>query len=137
MGNFSFSGRAKLGAMLGRQGAFDTNTDEDYSAAPGYGGIDNNWKDFCEDGNEYDVDPDEYGLEEEYDEIEENTGITLSFSVNSPALDKLNAIKREDYPNERRYQAAYILAKEFHVYSDDEHEKKRNESEHGSDRQIL
>lgn len=55
---------------------------------------------------------------------EENTGITLSLSVSCPVLDKLDAIKREDYLNERRYQAAYALANEFHVCSDDEREKK-------------
>ena len=229
MGNFSFSDRLRLGAMLGSQGAFDTNTDDDYSAALGYSGTDNSWKDFCEDGDEYDVDPedydsqeeyeealtevkdswrdecedgteygidpedydseeeyeealteakyswrdecedgteygidpedydseeeyeealmeaeyscedaceddtehgidsDDYDSEEEYVESEENTGITLSFQVSCPALDKLNAIKREDYANERRYQAAYILANEFHTYSDEEHERKEKE----------
>lgn len=158
MGNFSFSDSARLGAMLGSQGAFDTNTDDNYSVTSRYGGADNSWKDFCEDGEEYDVDSedydseeeyeealmeakyswqdecedstdhgidsDDYDLEEEYGENEENTGITLSFSMSCPALDKLNAIKREDYPNERRYQAAYTLANEFQVYSDGEREKK-------------
>lgn len=201
MGNFSFSDRLRLGAMLGSQGAFDTNTDDDYSAASGYSGTDNSWKDFCEDGDEcedgteygidpedydsqeeyeealteakyswrdecedgieYGIDPEDYDSEEEYEEAlteekysckdegengaeygidsddsdlaeeyvgsEENAGITLSFSVSCPALDKLNAIKREDYPNERRYQAAYTLANEFHVYSDEEREKKEKE----------
>lgn len=195
MGNFSFSDRLRLGAMLGSQGAFDTNADDNYSAASGYGGTDNSWKNFCEDGDEYDVDPEDYDSEEEYEEAlmeakyswrdecedgieygidpedydsqeeyeealteakyswrdeckdgteygidpedydleeeyvksEENAGLTLSFSVSCPALDKLNAIKREDYPNERRYQAAYTLANEFHVYSDEEREKKEKE----------
>lgn len=39
MGNFSFSDRLRLGAMLGSQGVFDTNTDDDYSAVSGYGGV--------------------------------------------------------------------------------------------------
>lgn len=161
MGNFSFSDRLRLGAMLGSQGAFDTNADDNYSAASGYGGTDNSWKDFCEAGDEYDVDPedydseeeyeealteakyswrdecedstedeidsDDYDSDEEYDESEKNAGIALSFSVSCPALDKLNAIKREDYPNERRYQAAYTLANEFHTYSDEERERKEKE----------
>lgn len=133
MGIFSFSDRLRLGAMLGSQSAFDTNTDGDYSADSGYGSIDNSWRDFCEDGDEYGVDPEDYDSEEEYEEAlteakyswrdecadgsehgidpedyeteeeyeealleafennesEENTGITLSFSVNCLALDKL------------------------------------------------
>lgn len=195
MGNRSFSDIARLGAILGSEGAFDKNTDDDYSIASGYDAADNSWKNFCEDGDEYDVDPEDYDSEEEYEEAlteakyswqdecedgieygidpedydseekyeealteakyscedegengaeygidsddsdlaeeyvesEENTGITLNFSVSCPALDKLNEIKREDYPNVRRYQATYTLANEFHVYSDEEREKKEKE----------
>lgn len=72
-------------------------------------------EDACEDDTEHGIDSDDYDSEEEYVESEENTEITLSFSVSCPALEKLNAIKREDYPNERRYQAAYTLANEFHT----------------------
>lgn len=195
MGNRSFSDIARLGAILGSEGAFDTNTDDDYLAASGYDDTDNSWEDSCEGGDEYDIDiedydskeeyeealteakyswrdecedgteygidpedydseeeyeealmeakyswrdeceygadhginPEDYNSEEEYGKNEESTGITLNFSVSCPALDKLNAIKREDYANERRYQAAYTLANEFHTYSDEECEKKEKE----------
>lgn len=157
MGNGSFGDIARLGAMLGSQGAFDTNTGDGCSYGVGYADTDSDWKSFCEDGSEYGVDPDDYDSEEEYEEalteakygwreecekdseygIEpedyeteeeyeealsevekcaEKTGITLNFSVNRPALDKLNAIKREDYPNQRRYDAAYTLANDFRTY---------------------
>lgn len=37
-----------------------------------------------------------------------------------PALDRLEAIKESDYPNKRRYQAAYTFANEFIGYSSEE-----------------
>lgn len=170
MGNFSLSDRARLGAMLGSQGAFDTNTGNHYSGVPGSGVSDNSWRDFCEDGSEYGIDSEDYETEEEYEEAlteekygwcdfcedgseygidpedyeteeeyeaaileaaenaedEENTGITLRLSVNCPALDKLDAIKREDYLNQRRFDAAHTLANEFRVYADEEHKQKED-----------
>lgn len=176
MGNFSLSDRARLGAMLGSQGAFDKDTGNHYSGAFDSGVIDNSWRDFCEDGSEYGIDSEDYETEEEYEEAlteekygwrdfcedgseygidpedyeteeeyeaaileaaenaeseeneenEENTGITLCFSVNCPALDKLDTIKREDYPNQRRFDAAYTLANEFRVYADEERKQKED-----------
>lgn len=131
MGNFSLSDRARLGAMLGSQGAFDTDTGNHYSGVPGSGAIDNSWRDFCEDGSEYGIDPEDYETEEEYEaaenaEDEENTGITLRFSVNCPALDRLDAIKREDYLNQRRFDAAHTLANEFRVYAYEERKQKED-----------
>lgn len=41
MGNRSFSDIARLGAILGSEGAFDKNTDDDYSIASGYDAADN------------------------------------------------------------------------------------------------
>lgn len=68
MGNCSFSEIVRLGAILGSEGAFDTNTDDDYSVASGYDDTDNSWKDPCEDGDEYDVDIEDYDSDEEYEE---------------------------------------------------------------------
>ena len=48
----------------------------------------------------------------------------MNISLECPALDKLDEIKEEDYPNKRRYNAAYTLANEFLIYSNDEYEKK-------------
>ena len=167
MGNGSFGDIARLGAMLGSQGAFDTNIINDYSYGVSSADTDSDWKIFCEDGSEYGVDPDDYDSEEEYEEAlteakygwrdecddgseygieaedyeteeeyeealseakkcEGETGITLNFSVNCPALDKLDAIKREDYPNQRRYDAAYTLENEFRVYADEDYKQKED-----------
>ena len=89
------------------------------------------WRDTCEDGTDYGVEPTDYETEEEYEEAladaqesKNNAGITLNISVECPALDKLDEIKEEDYPNKRRYNAAYTLANEFLIYSNDEYEKK-------------
>lgn len=81
----------------------------------------------CEDGIENENGFSVYDSEEKYNESEGNTEITLSFSMSCLAIDKLDAIKREDYPNERRYQAAHTLSNEFQVYSDEEPEKKEKE----------
>lgn len=89
------------------------------------------WRDTCEDGTDYGVEPTDYETEEEYEEAladaqesKNNAGITLNISLECPALDKLDEIKEEDYPNKRRYNAAYTLANEFLIYSNDEYEKK-------------
>lgn len=86
MRNLSFSDRLKLGVMPGTQGAFDTNTGDDYSHSLSYGGTDDSWKLFCEEGSEHGIETDDYDSEEEYEEVlseakesEENTEITLSF----------------------------------------------------------
>ena len=88
----------------------DYETEEEYSDA-----LDearSSWRDTCEDGADAGVDPDDYDTEEEYEQALEAAkdaggGITLSLSVECPALDKLEAIKESDFPNKRRYNAAY------------------------------
>lgn len=108
----------------------DYETEEEYSVA-----LDearNEWRDTCEDGADVGIDPDDYDTEEEYEEaLEEakaaDNGITLSLSVECPALDKLEAIKETDFPNKRRYNAAYTLANEFICYSSDEYEQKEKD----------
>ncbi len=136
MGNFSFSDQVTLGAMLGSQGAFDDDStsdfddnfddgfddDLDFSYLDNVGTSQYEWRETCEDGSEYLVFPEDYETEEEYMEaLEEaklsfdgassvpteiNIPIKLSFSVECPALDKLDAIKESDYPNKRLYEAA-------------------------------
>lgn len=90
------------------------------------------WREYCEDGSEYGIDPEDYETEDEYNEAleeamedEENgsESIGISLSVECPALDKLEAIKESDFPNKRRYNAAYTLANEFLIYSDEEYQK--------------
>ncbi len=133
MGNFSLSDQATLGAMLGSQGAFDDDDtssddfDDDWMFSSSTNKYE--WRETCEDGSEYGIDPEDYETEDEYLEaleeaqnafeennLEEtsssivpeeiNIPITLSFSVECPALDKLDAIKESDYPNKRLYEAA-------------------------------
>lgn len=92
------------------------------------------WREDCEDGFEYGLDPEDYETEDEYNEaLEEarevyeggsngdSVNIGLIFSVECPALDKLQAIKESDFPNKRRYNAAYNLANEFLIYSNEEY----------------
>lgn len=78
------------------------------------------WREGCEDGTAYGLDPEDYETEEEYaDALEEarassitggiNIPITLTFSVDMPGMDALNAIKPAEYPNKRQYDAAYHL----------------------------
>lgn len=136
MGNFSFSDQMTLGAMLGSQGAFndapmpETGSGFDYSDdLPYSSSVDNEyeWRDTCEDGSDYDIFPENYETEDEYlealeeaqntfDNTAEQTSssiaegitipISLNFTVECPALDRLDAIKESDYPNKRLYEAA-------------------------------
>lgn len=78
------------------------------------------WRDNCEDGSDYGLNPEDYDTQEEYEDALEdarasgvageiNIPITLTFSVDMPGMDALNAIKPTDYPNKRQYDAAYHL----------------------------
>lgn len=78
------------------------------------------WRENCEDGSDYGLNPEDYDTQEEYeDALEEarasgvaggiNIPITLTFSVDMPGMEALNAIKPTDYPNKRQYDAAYHL----------------------------
>lgn len=106
----------------------DYETEEEYADAldeAKYG-----WRDSCESVLDTGVDPEDYETEDEYEETlaEErerisDAEITIDFSVECPALDKLDKIREEDYPNKRRYNAAYTLANELVFYSDSDYEK--------------
>lgn len=88
------------------------------------------WRDTCDDSSEYGLDPEDYDTEDEYMEALEEAqanadssatssiSLRLNFSVEFPALDKLEEIKEENYPNKRRFNAAYTLANEFCCYRD-------------------
>lgn len=95
----------------------------------------------------YDIDPDtgldpedfeteeeyEEALElayEDYDDEEEDTDFEYSDEDSEPPpvlddLDRLNAMKEEDYPNKRQFDAAYILANVFTVYLNKDSEELR------------
>ena len=93
---------------------------------------DYSWRSYCEDGSEFCIFPEDYETEEEYEQALEEAkdaggGITLSLSVECPALDKPEEIKESDFPNKRRYNAAYTLENEFICYSSDEHEQREKD----------
>lgn len=111
----------------------DYDTEDEYNEA--LEEARNAWRDTCEDGSEYGLDPDDFDTEDEYNEALEEAQanemdaisaptISLQLSVECPALDKLEEIKEEDYPNKRRFNAAYTLANEFLCYSSKEAEQK-------------
>lgn len=89
------------------------------------------WRNSADDGSEYGLFPDDFETEDEYNEALEEAqanaiapAASLHISVECPAIDKLEEIKEEDYPNKRRYNAAYTLANEFLCYSDKDVERK-------------
>lgn len=111
----------------------DYDTEDEYNEA--LEEARNAWRDTCEDGSEYGLDPDDFDTEDEYNEALEEaqaneldgisaSTISLKLSVECPALDKLEEIKEENYPNKRRFNAAYTLANEFLCYSNKEAERK-------------
>jgi len=61
----TFDDQMRLAAHLGAAGAFDPDSDSDVSSSP-Y--TTDDWRMFCEDGSEFDVDPDDYATEDEYNE---------------------------------------------------------------------
>ena len=78
------------------------------------------WREGCDEAEEYGLNPEDYETEDEYaDALEEaratsvaggvSIPIKLTFSVDMPGMDALNAIKQSDYPNKRQYDAAYHL----------------------------
>ncbi|MCD8054944.1 MAG: hypothetical protein LUF00_13120 [Lachnospiraceae bacterium] len=77
------------------------------------------WRISCEDGFDVGIDPEDYETEEEYEEALENARLaqsepvtiplSLSFELSYPGKEALDAIKESDYPNKRKYDAAYHL----------------------------
>ena len=136
MGNFSWSDQAMLAGILGSQGAFDDDIpnhnydinfdylDPKYDKTPVEDVKD--WQITAE-LNDYGISPFDYDTEEEYleavaeaeaeDDLETEVDYTppvveipikvaLDFSVEIPALDRLDAIKESDFPNKRMFEAA-------------------------------
>lgn len=73
------------------------------------------WRFTCEDGSDVGLDPYDYDTEDEYsDALAEARNvqpgqITLTINVAISGMEALNAIRPEDYPNKRKYDAAYHL----------------------------
>lgn len=91
---------------------------------------DTSWREYCEDGSDFFVYPEDYDTEEEYEdaleeamEEAETTDLlggewvmTLEFSEDDSTLDTEEEIKAEDFPNKRRFNAAYALANTIPYY---------------------
>jgi len=89
MGNFSAGDRARLGAMLGSEGAFDDDYSEYCGGSSDYD--DAGWKLYCEDGSEYGLDPDDFDTEEEYEEaLEEANKTVVKETVEVKATDAIS-----------------------------------------------
>lgn len=74
--------------------------------------FDDSWRDFCEDGSEYDIDPEDYDTEEEYMEALEEA--------------------KEEYAEEHNFKDYRIVG--IYIENDDEdNEDWRDECEDGSD----
>lgn len=97
--------------------------DDDFSS---YDETDHSWREYCEDGSDYGIFPEDYETEEEYEETleeaieeaEENVEdvvipVRLSISVAEPESAKLNP---EVFPNKRRYEAAKAVADGFFAF---------------------
>lgn len=73
------------------------------------------WRLSCEDGSDVGLDPEDYDTEDEYEEAltearsEQPGQITLTLKLEIPGMEALNAINPADYPNKRKYDAAYRL----------------------------
>lgn len=95
----------------------DYETEEEYEEALNAAKF--AWRDTCEDSFELGVDPDDYETEDEYnkalDEVRASQTMTdafpvsLSFKLEFPGQEALSAISASDYPNKRKYDAAYHL----------------------------
>lgn len=93
------------------------------------------WRESCEDGTEFGVDPEDYETAKEYwealsdkcfsqcasDELDSEDGFEVSDEC--PDYDELDKIKQEDYPNKRRYNAACTLADMYMCYGSEEFER--------------
>lgn len=116
----------------------DYETEEEYLEA--FNEAKYAWREDCEDGYEYGIDPEDYETEDEYndaldearEEAEENEYcfneplfVVLSEPAGKDDSDDFETIKESDFPNKRRYNAAYTLANEFIAYVDKKCEERK------------
>ena len=90
------------------------------------------WRSYREDGAEFGIFPEDYETEEEYSEaLEEARDAddegTLPLSAGCSAFDEAGTIKESDFPNKRRYHAAYALTNGSICYRTDEYARKEKE----------
>ncbi len=106
MGHFSAGDRARLGAMLGSEGAFDS--DDLYLYGSGDDNDDGEWRIFCDDGSEYGLDPEDYDTEEEYEEALAEAKVAWREDCEDG---REYGIVPEDYETEEEYEEALEDAK--------------------------
>lgn len=123
-GHTSLEDTVRLGAMLGSQGAFD---DDDFDGSFPYDSDEDKyeWRSFCEDGSEYGIDPEDYETEEEYQEDLEDFKQLLGEGDEYETEGYENSskqveINRNNFPNQRRYNAACNLGQRpFIIFSEE------------------
>lgn len=83
------------------------------------------WRQNCEDDFEYEVDPEDYETEEEYEEAltearERESSIEMDPDVSEEyvLLDNFQELEEENYPNKRRYNADVLLAANYLAQED-------------------
>ena len=92
----------------------EKNSTADYSFGDP---VDDSWRDYCEDGSEYDIDPDDYETEGEYEEaIQEAKDSWRDYCEDGSEYD----IDPDDYETEEEYEEAIQEAKDsWHDYCQD------------------
>lgn len=131
MGRFSMSDRARLGAMLGSEGAFDDNTGIDFGGGSNADFDEYSWRDECEEGIEYGVDPEDYEDEDEYEEALNE----VKYGWRDECEEGIEyGVDPEDYETEEEYEEALLEVKE--LYEEDNREKKFALGS-GTDKEII
>lgn len=101
----------------------DYRTEREYNKALARTKAEYAWRKTCEDGSEYGLDPNDFDDEDDYmDALEEVREAELDGSA---SFDRPEEIKKEDFPNKRRYDAALELAELLAYGSKSDYEKKR------------
>jgi len=113
MGMTSLEDSVHLGAMLGAEGAFSSSSSSRRRRSS-YCDEDTSWREFCEDGSEYGLDPEDFDDELEYEEALEEA---RSAWHDKYEPDFEHAIYPEDYDTEEEYLEALDEAK--HAWRDD------------------
>lgn len=71
-----------------------------------------------DDDSDWDDDNSDWDTDDPYEDAQENTVLTVSVEFEKSEWDVLDEIKRENYKNERSYDAAYYLCKLEHGLAD-------------------
>lgn len=107
MGRFSASDVARLGAILGSEGAFDDDSETGFSGGSSHTD-DYSWREECEEGLEYGIDAEDYETQEEYEEALQEA----KYEWREECEEGLEyGIDAEDYETQEEYEEALQEAK--------------------------